>query len=71
MASSPFVDITKPFIESRGTDFVDKVNNFIYTHLDYTPEMKHFFHNQRNDHAIVLVFASGVDAMLFKLTVIW
>lgn len=69
--TSPFVDITKPFLESKADTFVEEITNFVVQHLDYQPELRTFVHAKNYSKAYVLIFASGTDAMLFKLAVVW
>lgn len=69
--TSPFVDITKPFMESKADTFVKEIDEFVFQHLDYYPEFRSYVHAKDYSKSYVLVFASGTDAMLFKLAVVW
>lgn len=61
------VDITKPFHESKGPEFSDRIVAFSEKHLSYYPQTMRFYHKETSAETIVLVFQSEEDAMLFKV----
>lgn len=63
-----FVDITKPFHESRCDEFINAIMEFVDTHLDYQPLVKRY-QNRDGAEAVVIVFSCMADATLFNLMI--